>query len=1267
VVRTPANTLPPVPGAVPVPPLPSASPVRVVKQPARPSAEEQARARASAEAKRLITEARGLQRARKLVEARARVLEAQKLRVPFTSGEDNPSLVYQQLALDATREVDRLVARANQHMSQGSGSNSDPYRQAEKDLRAAQSLARTFGQDTYRVDDKLAQLNRLVAKAKQPAVKPAVPSELPPLPASVTPSAPSPTPVVVKHSEPKPPAVPGSGIPPAPQPAPVVVKHSEPKPPAVPGSGIPPAPQPAPVVVKHSEPKPPAVPGSSTPRAPQPAPVVVKNKQPVAPPPTPPRTARTRPRMTQGEKLLAQARLELQKSEVNTARRLAVEASRKQYGVTQQAIALLRTIDAEEIRQKALQASRTFDAAHRAYLRQDYHNARNLLAAVPMDLLDAGRKAKMKEIANTPEMQPEEAVARKGETGSPDQVDSGSLPEGDTTLVGHQAEGAEDSIGRARAEDRGITTPQDALLRSMQARRSVLFQKLHRDGLEVQKQAREKFRTGQTDEALDLLQNYLAQLGEHQFTGTQMALLRRPIEARLSRYRLLKAQQDLRTQRTQTVQAQKDAISRKALAEQQKNENVAALMKKYNALYKQGKYGEARVVALQAHELDPDNPLISTAIHMSKMQQRRTNYDKIKSDREEIVLEALNNAEKQGPASVIEDNLTFDTKRWEVASRRKDLTAISSFRKLEKEREIESRLTRPVSLSFTDAPLETVINDLQTLTGINFFVDKPALRDQAITLEQPVTIKIDDPISLKSALNLLLHNVGLTYVIENEVIKITTEAHAQGKLGLVAYQVADLVIPIQNFGDLHSTTAPPILGVNTSGTQGSPLPGGATPLDPRTLPPGAPTGSPSGSQLDANSPFATQPGYSPGGVSVQKRGPAGTMEDTLIKLITSTVAPRSWSNMGGPGTVDYFPHTMSLVINQTADIQEQVQDLLAALRRLQDQEVAVEVRFITINENFFERIGVKFSANIVTDDITDKFEPQITSGNFKPAGFINQFSPDRFLAGITPAGTFTPTLDIPINVQTFEQALPPFGGYPGVPGFGGLTLGLGFLSDIQVFLFMEAVQGDTRTNVMQAPKLTLFNGQTASLFVTDQQIFVTGVTVTAQSGQFVYVPQVQTFPIGVNLQIQAVISADRRFVRMSLTPTLTNLATPMVQLFPIVTPIFPLIDGTSTGQPIVFTQFIQQPVITQVGVQTTVAVPDGGTVLLGGLKRLSEGRNEYGPPILSKLPYVNRLFKNVGYGRETDSLLMMVTPRIIIQEEEEERQTGVTRPPSVNF
>lgn len=90
---------------------------------------------------------------------------------------------------------------------------------------------------------------------------------------------------------------------------------------------------------------------------------------------------------------------------------------------------------------------------------------------------------------------------------------------------------------------------------------------------------------------------------------------------------------------------------------------------------------------------------------------------------------------------------------------------------------------------------------------------------------------------------------------------------------------------------------------------------------------------------------------------------------------------------------------------------------------------------------------------------------------------------------------------------------------------------------------------------------------------------------------------------------------------------------------------------------------MQLPTFAFTTVATTVSVPDGGTVLLGGVKRLREGRRERGVPLLSKVPYVNRLFRNVGIGRDAQSLMMMVTPRIIIQEEEEAK-LGISETPT---
>jgi hypothetical protein len=56
---------------------------------------------------------------------------------------------------------------------------------------------------------------------------------------------------------------------------------------------------------------------------------------------------------------------------------------------------------------------------------------------------------------------------------------------------------------------------------------------------------------------------------------------------------------------------------------------------------------------------------------------------------------------------------------------------------------------------------------------------------------------------------------------------------------------------------------------------------------------------------------------------------------------------------------------LSLVISQTEDVHEEIVDLLEQLRRNQDLQVTIEVRFITLSDTFFERIGVDFDFNVV--------------------------------------------------------------------------------------------------------------------------------------------------------------------------------------------------------------------------------------------------------------------------------------------------------------
>lgn len=106
-------------------------------------------------------------------------------------------------------------------------------------------------------------------------------------------------------------------------------------------------------------------------------------------------------------------------------------------------------------------------------------------------------------------------------------------------------------------------------------------------------------------------------------------------------------------------------------------------------------------------------------------------------------------------------------------------------------------------------------------------------------------------------------------------------------------------------------------------------------------------------------------------------------------------------------------------------------------------------------------------------------------------------------------------------------------------------------------------------------------------------------------------------------------------------------------------PAFPRRDGFAPGgvDPLAFPggTTVQLPSFGFTTVNTTVSAPDGGTALLGGIKRASEGRVERGVPILGKVPGVNRLFKNNAIGRQVGGFTMTVTPRIIIQEEEEQK------------
>src|SRR4029078_6829366 len=94
------------------------------------------------------------------------------------------------------------------------------------------------------------------------------------------------------------------------------------------------------------------------------------------------------------------------------------------------------------------------------------------------------------------------------------------------------------------------------------------------------------------------------------------------------------------------------------------------------------------------------------------------------------------------------------------------------------------------------------------------------------------------------------------------------------------------------------------------------------------------------------------PGSPPGGRGSAPIGGPGGMGgggiadfDSLIELITTTIDPDSWDDVGGPGSIAEFATNLSLVISQTQEVHDKIDRLLAQLREIQDEQVTIECRF----------------------------------------------------------------------------------------------------------------------------------------------------------------------------------------------------------------------------------------------------------------------------------------------------------------------------------
>jgi hypothetical protein len=432
-------------------------------------------------------------------------------------------------------------------------------------------------------------------------------------------------------------------------------------------------------------------------------------------------------------------------------------------------------------------------------------------------------------------------------------------------------------------------------------------------------------------------------------------------------------------------------------------------------------------------------------------------------------------------------------------------------------REIEKRLMKPVTLQFADCPLRQIAADLSKLSGVNFVLDTEALKEASLDPEIPLTLNVE-MITLKSSLNLLLHQAHLSYVIKDGLIQVTTEPPAS-RFAQTTYPVVDLVVPMAMHPDSDK-------GIEPSQT----VEKSSVEFLHRTVPPD------------------TLPEVGrKGNIAVRR-----SMGKKLVDLIHTTIAPDTWRERGGPGTITYRPRAMALVVCQTQDVQEQIFEMLAAIRRLQELAVAVEVQLVEVSE---------------------------------------------------------PTLKKLCLAQQVE-AQPDCEWEKGV-----------FLNNCQVALLLELIQADPRTSVVQAPTLTLFNGECAPIDLSERHTSVAPPGVGDETDPL----QEETADIW-HCKIRAIVSADRRSVLMKLDLARTVAA---------------LLKGKGTFRGFSMPDAVRLQRTQTLAVEQSLRVPAGKTAVLYVGQRLGRpGSDTIGKSAKGGRP-------TAGRSREIRHVLVLVKPHII--------------------
>jgi hypothetical protein len=114
---------------------------------------------------------------------------------------------------------------------------------------------------------------------------------------------------------------------------------------------------------------------------------------------------------------------------------------------------------------------------------------------------------------------------------------------------------------------------------------------------------------------------------------------------------------------------------------------------------------------------------------------------------------------------------------------------------------IEKALSAPAKFTFLETPLEEVAAFLGEQHNINVVLDKKALEEAGLGTDIPVTLDLSG-IPLRSALNIVLRDFGLTWTVRDKMLEITASEALDSQLVTRLYDVSHLTGNAEGLADL---------------------------------------------------------------------------------------------------------------------------------------------------------------------------------------------------------------------------------------------------------------------------------------------------------------------------------------------------------------------------------------------------------------------------------------------------------------------------------